>query len=447
MTRRRGARRAAARPEAPVFLEAIAHVDSLSHEGRGIARIDGKVTFIDGALPGEDVRIRYRRQLAKYDSAETIEVLTPSSDRVTPQCPHFGVCGGCLLQHQAPAAQIAAKQQSLGNLLAHVGKVSPERWLPPLTGPVWGYRRRARLGAYLEPGKGGVLIGFREASSHSLADIRNCLILDERVGPLLPALRALLSSLSCPDRIPQVEVACGDEGVALIVRHLVHLIPQDIDYLRTFAREHGVQIWRQPKGPDSVVPVEPAEPPALNYRLDDGTVMEFGPIDFVQVNAAMNRRTVTQALDLLEPGPADHVLDLFCGIGNFTLPIARRAAHVTGVEADETLLARARYNAGRNGITNADFRPANLYAKDVQWPPVRCDKLLLDPPRQGAIDILKRMPDERPSRIVYVSCFPSTLARDSEYLVHTLGYRLAAAGVMDMFPHTSHVESMTLFVR
>jgi 23S rRNA (uracil1939-C5)-methyltransferase len=447
MTRRRGPPRAAARREAPTILEAIAHVDSLNHEGRGIARLDGKVTFIDGALPGEDVRIRYRRQRTKFDSADTIEVLTPSSDRVQPHCPHFGVCGGCLLQHQAPAAQLVAKQQSLGDLLTHVGKVSPERWLPPLTGPVWGYRRRARLGARLVPGKGGVLVGFREARSHFLADIHGCPILDERVGPLIPALRELLATLSCPDRLPQVEVACGDEAVALILRHLVPLTSQDLDLLRTFARRHGIQIWRQPQGPDSTVPVEPAEPPPLSYRLDDGTVMVFGPTDFVQVNAAMNRRTVTQALGLLELAPSDEVLDLFCGIGNFTLPIARRAAHVTGIEASETLLARARYNAARNAITNVDFRPANLYAEDVQWPPVRCHKLLLDPPRQGAIEILKHMPAERPSRIVYVSCYPATLARDSEYLVHALGYRLAAAGVMDMFPHTSHVESMTLFVR
>jgi len=425
----------------------MVHVDALNHEGRGIARIDGKVTFIDGALPGEDVRIRYRRRRARFDSADTLEVITPSPDRVQPRCPHFGVCGGCLLQHQAPAAQLAAKQESLGNLLAHVGKVSPERWLPPLTGPSWGYRRRARLGARLVPGKGGVLVGFREARSHLIADIRTCPILDERVGPLLPALRALLGALSCPDRIPQVEVACGDGAVALIVRHLVHLKAQDLDRLRTFARQHGVQIWCQAKGPESAKPLEPAEPPPLSYRLDDGTVMEFGPTDFVQVNDAMNRRTVSQAMDLLELAPNDEVLDLFCGIGNFTLSIARRVARVTGLEADETLLARARYNAERNGITNADFRPANLYADDVQWPPVRCDKLLLDPPRQGAHAILRQMPAERPSRIVYVSCYPATLARDSEYLVHTLGYRLAAAGVMDMFPHTSHVESMTLFVR
>jgi 23S rRNA (uracil1939-C5)-methyltransferase len=428
-------------------VEAIARVDSLSHEGRGIARIDGKVTFIDGALPGETVRIRYLRRQAKFDNAETIEVLTPSPDRVQPHCPHFGVCGGCLLQHQAPAAQIAAKQQSLTELLAHVGNVSPERWLAPLTGPLWGYRRRARLGAHFVSKQDGMLVGFREARSRFLADLHSCPILDERIGPLLPAMRELLASLSCANRIPQVEVACGDDSAALILRHLVPLSPSDLDRLAAFARQHRLQIWRQPQGPESVVPVEPAEPPALSYRLDDGSVLEFGPTDFVQVNAAMNRRTVTQALDLLALAPTDEVLDLFCGIGNFTLPIARRAARVTGIEASETLLARARYNAARNGITNVDFRPANLYAEDVQWPPAQTDKLLLDPPRQGAIEILKRMPQERPSRIVYVSCYPATLARDSQYLVHVLGYRLAAAGVMDMFPHTGHVESMTLFVR
>jgi 23S rRNA (uracil1939-C5)-methyltransferase len=443
MSRRHGP----ARRQAPAVLEALAHIESLSHEGRGVARIDGKVTFIDGALPGEEVRIRYQRHRAKHDVAETVEVLAASPDRVTPHCPHFGVCGGCLLQHQAPAAQIAAKQASLANLLAHIGKVSPQRWLPPLTGPVWGYRRRARLGAHYVSRSEGMLVGFREARSRFLADLHGCPILDERIGRRLPALRTLLASLSCANRIPQVEVACGDDGAALILRHLAPFSTGDLDRLRAFAREHGVQIWRQPQGPDSVVPVEPAEPPPLSYRLDDGSVMEFGPTDFVQVNAAMNRRTVSQALDLLELAPTDEALDLFCGIGNFTLPIARRVARVTGIEASETLLARARYNAARNGIANADFRPANLYAEDAPWPPVRADKLLLDPPRQGAIDILKRMPDERPSRIVYVSCYPSTLARDSQYLVHVLGYRLAAAGVMDMFPHTSHVESMTLFVR
>ncbi|MEK6771410.1 MAG: 23S rRNA (uracil(1939)-C(5))-methyltransferase RlmD [Pseudomonadota bacterium] len=447
MKHRRRRPRATPRQDDSLLLEAFAKVQSLNHEGRGIARIDGKVTFIDGALPGEEVRIRYRQQRVKFDSADTIEVLTPSPDRVTPPCPHFGVCGGCLLQHQAPAAQIAAKQQSLSELLAHVGKVQPERWLPPLTGPVWAYRRRARLSARLVPAKGGVLVGFREARSHFLASLDTCLILDERISSLLPALRELLTSLSCPDRIPQVEVSCGDEAVALVLRHLAPLTPPDLDRLRAFAQRHRVQLWSQPQGVDSTVPVEPAEPPALQYRLDDGTVLEFGPTDFVQVNAAMNRRTVTQALDLLELAPSDEVLDLFCGIGNFTLPMARRAARVTGVEADEKLLARARYNATRNGIANVEFRAANLYAENVAWPPVRCDKLLLDPPRQGAIDILRHMPDERPSRIVYVSCYPSTLARDSQYLVHELGYRLAAAGVMDMFPHTSHVESMTLFVR
>ena len=447
MKRRRGRQPAAARPDATELLEALARVQSLNHEGRGVARIDGKVTFIDGALPGEEVRIRYRRQRAKFDNADTIEVLTPSPDRVAPPCPHFGVCGGCLLQHQAPAAQVAAKQQSLSELLAHVGMVQPERWLPPLTGPVWGYRRRARLSARLVPGKGGVLVGFREARSHFLASLDTCPVLDERISSLLPALRELLTALSCPDRIPQVEVSCGDEAVALVLRHLVPLTPPDLDRLRAFARHHRVQLWSQPQGPDSTVPVEPAEPPPLQYRLDDGTVLEFGPTDFIQVNAAMNRRTVAQTLALLELAATDHVLDLFCGIGNFTLPMARQAARVTGVEADEKLLARARYNAARNGITNVEFRPANLYAENVAWPPVRCDKLLLDPPRQGAIEILRRMPAERPARIVYVSCYPSTLARDSHYLVHALGYRLAAAGVMDMFPHTSHVESMTVFTR
>ena len=428
----------------------MATVESLSYDGRGVAHLDGKAVFIEGALPGEQVRFRYLNRRRNYDSGDLLEILQASPDRVAPPCPHFGVCGGCDLQHLRPQAQVQAKQQILAEQLAHIGKLQPETWLAPVTGPSLGYRRRARLGARLVPAKGGMLIGFRERRRSHLANLDTCLVLQPDIAGLLPEIRALTGKLSCANRIPQVEVAAGDDASALVFRHLVPLTPGDEELLRAFGQRHRIQIYRQGGGPDSIVALWPEEPGPLHYRLPDFDVeIRFRPTDFVQINAAVNRRMVSQAVALLELTGTERVLDLFCGLGNFTLPLARRAGQVLGVEADAALIEAGRRNAGLNGIANVEYRMADLDREDgaAPWTDFACDRLLLDPPRSGALAAIKRLAAPLPSRIVYVSCYPATLARDSQYLVQALGYRLAAAGVLDMFPQTSHVESMALFVR
>ncbi len=441
-----------------------ARVETFSHDGRGVARIGGKATFIEGALPGETVRFRYLSRHKNYDSGRLVEVVTPSPDRVTPPCPHFGTCGGCSLQYMTPEAQLAAKQQVLVEQLERLGKVKPDTWLAPLSGPAWGYRRRARLGVRRVPSKGGVLVGFREKRKSFIANIGSCAVLMPQVSALLPALRQLITGLSCPDRIPQVEVAVGDTATALVFRHLVPLTENDRTQLRGFGEQHGLQIHLQPHGPESLEAVWPEKcamngavteprmqnPAPLYYRLPEFHVaIRFRPTDFIQVNAELNIVMVHQALKLLELKPEDRVLDLFSGLGNFTLPLARRAAQVLGIEADAELIEGARANAARNGLNNVEFRAGNLYdeAGPAPWAGYTFNKILLDPPRSGAIEAIKRLAEPLPERIVYVSCYPATLARDAEYLVRVLGYRLVAAGAMDMFPHTSHVESMALFVR
>jgi 23S rRNA (uracil1939-C5)-methyltransferase len=428
----------------------IATIESLNHDGRGVARISGKVTFVEGALPGEEVRFHYFNKHPSYDNGEMLEVLRPSPDRVNPPCPHFGVCGGCSLQHLRPEAQILAKQRVLADTLSHIGRVEPESWLPPLTGPVEHYRRRARLGVRRVPTRGGVLIGFREKRRSFISPLQSCLVLDRKTSELLPELKRLITGLSRPDRIPQIEVAAADNALAFVFRHLVPLIGTDRERLRDFARYHDVHVQLQAGAPDSIETLEPASPVPLNYALPEfGVTLEFGPSDFIQVNGEMNRRIVHQALTLLELTPDDRVLDLFCGLGNFTLPLARTCARVLGIEGEGGMVAAARANAASNGLANVEFRSANLFGETgpLPWDGFRFDKLLLDPPRSGAIEAVKRLSEPLPARIVYVSCNPATLARDSDYLVNVLGYRLVSAGVMDMFPHTSHVESMALFVR
>lgn len=430
--------------------QAVATVASLSHDGRGVTRIDGKTVFIEGALPGEKVRFRYFNKYRNYDSGGLVDILEPSPDRVTPPCPHYGVCGGCDLQHLRPEAQIQAKQRIVAEQLAHLGKVEPQKWLAPITGPALGYRRRARLGVRHAPSQGGVVIGFRERRRSFIANLGTCPVLDPKIAALLPALRAVIGELSRPDRIPQIEVAVGDEDFALVFRHLVPLQDRDREQLRAFGERHGAQIYTQRGGPDSAVALWPLEPRGLYYRLPEFDVgIRFQPTDFVQINGVVNRATVDQAVQLLEPKRDEQVLDLFCGLGNFTLPLARCAGQVLGVEADADLVQRARENAQRHGMDNIEFRTADLYQETspAPWGEFRPDKLLLDPPRSGAMEAIKALAEPLPSRIVYVSCYPATLARDSQYLVHVLGYRLEAAGVMDMFPQTSHVETMALFVR
>jgi len=424
-----------------------AQVDSLAHDGRGVAHVDGKATFIDGALPGEAVSFIYRARHRRYDEGQMVEVVEASPDRVTPRCPHFGVCGGCSLQHVAPAAQIHIKEELLLENLRRIGEVVPEAVLPPLTGPHWAYRRRARLGAKYVEKKQAMLVGFRERRSAFLADIGRCEVLHPAVGENLLSLRELLRGLRAYRHIPQIEVAAGDEAVALVFRHLVPLDDADRDALRAFGERHGFYIYLQPAGPDSVAALWPEEA-HLHYRLPTYDVeLEFRPTDFTQVNGAMNLLMVEQALDLLEPQPEERVLDLFCGLGNFTLPIARHAAAVVGVEGDPKLVQRATENAARNAIVNTEFHSANLDAPDGLWPWTEAgfDKILLDPPRTGALEAVRRIGSLGASRIVYVSCNPATLARDAAELVHRHGYGLRSAGVMDMFPHTTHVECMALF--
>lgn len=424
-------------------------VESLSHDGRGIAHIDGKVVFVEGGLPGEQVEIRFLRRYRRYDDAEVAAVITPSPERRIPACKHFGVCGGCSLQHLPPELQLSSKQHTLSEQLKRIGKVESPAWLAPLTGPVWGYRRRARLGVREIASKGGVLVGFRERRRSHLTNLDDCPVLDPVVSSWLPALHDLVTNLSCSDRIPQIEIAVGDNARALVLRHLVPFTADDQNKLRAFGQEHDAQIHLQSDGPESVTILWPERAEPLHYDLADGTRIRFQPSDFIQVNADINNKMIEQALRLLDPQPTDAVLDLFCGLGNFTLPLARKAARVLGIEGEEALVAGARANAEANGLHNTEFRTADLYrAQDTPpWHGFAFDKLLLDPPRNGALDVIRQLREPLPRKIVYVSCYPATLARDANHLGNVLGYRLTTVGVMDMFPHTNHVESMALFER
>lgn len=431
-------------PAAPVQ----ASVESLTHDARGVAHINGKAVFIEGALPGEEVMFTYITQRKRYDEARVVQVLKPSPHRVEPRCAHFDICGGCSLQHMDAQEQIHAKQQVLLDSLAHIGKVMPESLLLPLTGPQWGYRRKGRLGAKYVLKKSAMLVGFREKRSNFLAELTRCEVLHPSVGERIMDLRALLDGLHGRDCIPQIEVAVGDNATALVFRHLLDLDEHDITALREFGERYHFQIYLQPGGPETVVPLL-SEVSKLSYRLPEYHVeLFFLPTDFTQVNADINRSMISHALALLDPQPGDRVLDLFCGLGNFTLPLARRASYVVGVEGDEKLVQRARDNAQHNGISNAEFHVADLTVMmNYPWFGHGFDKILLDPPRTGALEMMKSLAGSGASRIVYVSCNPATLARDAAELVHQHGYRMLSAGVMDMFPHTTHVESIALFER
>jgi len=425
-----------------------ARIESLSHDGRGVAHVDDKTVFVDGALPGEMVLLRYRRRRRSFDEAQVETVLEPSAERRTPECPHYGLCGGCNLQHLAPRAQIEAKQQVLLDNLRRLGGVAPDTVLEPLTGPVWGYRRKARLGVKYVRKKGRVLVGFRERHSSLVAELGRCEVLHPSVGARIRDLAALIEGLEARERIAQIEVAVADQVTALVLRNLDPLSDSDRERVRAFGREHGLQMWLQPAGPDSAHPLEPDAPP-LSYRLQEqDVVLRFRPTDFTQVNAAINGAMVARALELLQPG-GRRVLDLFCGLGNFTLPLARHAAEVVGVEGERGLIERARENAAANGIANVEFHVCDLTGPLEQEPWARAgfERVLLDPPRSGALETMPMLARIAPERIVYVSCHPATLARDLGVLVGQHGYRLASAGVMDMFPHTAHVESIALLVR
>ena len=428
-----------------------ADIVDLTHDAEGVARIDGKIVFVADALPGERVRLRRTHRHRKVDHAVTEEVITASAERVVPRCPHFGTCGGCALQHLAPEAQLAFKQSQLVENLARLGGVQPARVLEPLTGPVWYYRRRARLGIKWVPRKGKVLVGFRERSSPFVTDMHECHVLVEPVGALIPALGQLVESLSIADRVPQAEVAVSDDVVALVLRVLAPPTTEDLQRLADFEREHPVRLYLQSGGPESVAPLQAgASDRALSYRINgSGITIEFEPTDFIQVNGPLNEQMVARALEALEPQPTDAVLDLFCGLGNFSLPLARRAGSVVAVEGDAGLVRRARHNANRNCVTNVEFHVANLFEDVVglPWSRRRYDLALLDPPRAGAQQVLPVVAASGARRVVYISCHSGSLARDAGLLVREHGFELSAAGVMDMFPHTTHVEAMAIFDR
>ncbi|WP_407932647.1 23S rRNA (uracil(1939)-C(5))-methyltransferase RlmD [Castellaniella denitrificans] len=428
-------------------------VESLDLEGQGIAHHEGKVVFIEGALPGERVLARVTRRKPSFDKAKVERVLRASSQRTRPPCPHFGVCGGCAMQHLEPAAQMAVKQRSLEDALAHIGKVRPMQILPALQGPTFGYRHRARLSVRLVPKKGGMLVGFRERGSSYVADMQSCLVLPPHVSALLMPLRELIGGLSRPDRMPQIEVAVGDEATVFCLRHLEPLTPSDLDSLRGFGARHHIDWWLQPKGPETAHPLDPARADVLAYALPAyGLRMHYRPADFTQVNPHINQALIGRALSLLEIQPGDRVADLFCGLGNFSLPLATQCRAVVGVEGSATLVTRAREDAARQGLADkADFTELNLFEIDAGW--LRglgyFDRMLIDPPREGALAVAQALADlaprERPRRVVYVSCNPATLARDAGLLCHVGGWTLKAAGAVNMFPHTAHVESIAVF--
>jgi len=430
----------------------VLEVESLDLEARGIARRDGKVIFIEGALPFESVSVNTFRKKPSYEIAKVMHIHRESSSRVTPKCVHFGMCGGCVMQHLDASAQVAIKQRALEDCLSHIGAVKPERVLPPLYGPAWGYRYRARLAVKWVAKKGTVLVGFHERKSSFVADIKSCQVLPAHVSALLMPLRGLVQNLSAPDRIPQIEVAVGDRVTALVLRHMNPLTDGDLVLLRQFAEQHQVQWWLQSKGPDTVHAMVPEHEQELAYTLPEfGLRMPYRPTDFTQVNHHINRALVARALKLLEVQPGDRVADMFCGLGNFTLPLATQAREVVGVEGSSALTERAQTAAQQASITNAKFDTLNLFEVDQTWLEGlgHFDRMLIDPPREGAQALCESLaalsPSARPKRIVYVSCSPSTLARDTAILVTNGGYKLRAAGVVNMFPHTGHVESIAVF--
>lgn len=432
------------------------YIESLDHEGRGVGRADGKTIFVEGALPGELVRYSSYRKKPEFEQAQASEILRSSPFRVTPRCRWFGICGGCSHQHLEEAAQVAAKQRVLEDCFTHVGKVKPETMLSPIHGPTWGYRLRARLSVRHVAKKGGVLVGFHEKRSSYVADMNSCEVLPQRISRLLPRLRELVEKLTIRNRLPQIELAAGDAVDVLVLRVMDPPTAEDEAHLRAFADANQVQFWLQSKGPDTAVPFHPLDAPALDYRLAEfNLVMPFRPTEFTQVNQDINAMLVRRAMRLLDPKPGERIADFFCGLGNFTLPIARKGATVLGIEGAAGLVARGIENAAYNGLSgNSEFRVADLFKMTPEAYAELCeiggafDKILIDPPRDGAIDLVKSLPDEgAPHRIVYVSCSPATLARDASVLVHQKGYRLSAAGVANMFPHTAHVESIALFER
>jgi 23S rRNA (uracil1939-C5)-methyltransferase len=459
-------------------------IESLDQEGRGVTHADGKVIFIEGALTGEVVSYSPYRKKPSFELAQVTQIHRFSSMRVEPKCAHFDVCGGCSMQHLEAGAQVAVKQRILEDNLWHIGKVKAETILPPIHGQTWGYRERARLSSRYVIKKNKTLVGFHEKRSSFVADMQHCEILAPKIAGLLPLLAELIGGLSIRERMPQIEVAVGEHVDVLVLRVLDPPSGEDEVLLRAFADRHQIQFWLQSGGPDTIVPFHPLDAPQpltgqmhtessegaaggttrklplrgnvsvpqLSYSLPEfGITMPFAPGEFTQVNSALNRVMVSRAMRLLDPQPGERIADFFCGLGNFTLPIARSGAQVLGIEGSAALVERAKQNAAFNGLSgNAKYAAMNLFVMDETGLSKlgRFDKWLVDPPRDGAIELVKAIsPEIAPRRIVYVSCSPATLARDAQVLVHTHGYTLKAAGVMNMFPHTSHVESIAVFVK
>lgn len=425
-------------------------ITDLASDGRGVGRdADGKTVFVADSLPGEHVRYRRMRRRRQHDEGALESVITSAAERVQPRCPHFGLCGGCALQHLDPDAQVRFKEGQVLAALERVGGVTPDEVLPPVTGRRWNYRRRARLGAKYVHAKGGSLVGFRERGSPFVAVLEECHVLVSEVGERLVDLQKLIDSLSVRERLPQIEVAAGDDDIALVLRVLDPPTAADRERLSAFGRETGFWFYLQTGGPETIAPLDP-DAPALDYALPEFHVrIGFAPTDFVQVHGEVNAGMVSQAVRLLQPRAADRVLELFSGIGNFSLPLARRAAEVIGVEGDADLVSRARVNAAHNDLHNLAWYTDDLFkpGNEPGWLDGRIDRMLLDPPRSGAREVLPLAARKTPERIVYCSCHPATLARDAATLVNEYGYRPAAVGAVDMFPHTAHTEAMALFTR
>ncbi len=424
----------------------------MSHDGRGVARREdgahaGKAMFVSGALPGETVMVEQTKRSRQFDEGRTVEVLTASADRVEPRCPHFGVCSGCVLQHLDAGKQIGLKQQELLDNLQRIGHVTPKEVLAPLVDASWGYRRKGRFSVRHVLKKGKTLVGFRELDPRFVADIRECHTVIPEIGMKVRLLAELIDQLDARNDIPQVEFIAGDDTVALVFRHLNALSESDLEKLKAFGEREGFAIHLQPGGVSTVHALWP-ETSKLAYKLAPWNVeLDFKPLDFIQVNRGLNEKMIAHALDLLEPEPGERILDLFCGLGNFTLPLARVASEVVGVEGDAGLVQRAKENAARNALDNVQFYTADLSTplQGQGWIKQKFDRLLLDPARTGADGVLKQLPLDGLKRIVYVSCHPGSLARDAGWLVNEAGWTLMKAGVMDMFPHTAHVESIAVF--
>lgn len=426
-------------------------IESLDHEGRGVGHVDGKTIFVEGALPGEYVEYASYKRKARYEFAELIKPVRVSSQRAMPHCKHFGYCGGCSMQHLNVQGQAAVKQRILEDALWHIARLRPDEVLPSIKSADWGYRQRARFSIRNVEKKGGVLVGFHEKRSSYVAVMDSCPILPPRVSRLIPELKLMVTGLSNNNRIPQIEIACGDNQTVLVLRHLEPLSEIDKDALRRFSDQHAIVWYLQPKGPDTAMLFYPEHARPLSYQLPEfGLSLEFSPTEFTQVNHGVNRLLVNRAMALLAPQSGERIADMFCGLGNFSFPIARMGAHVIGIEGSNALVARATKNATKNGLSaQCEFWAADLF-KQSEATLARLghiDKMLIDPPRDGSIDLVRALGDTAPRRIVYVSCQASTLARDAAILVHEKGYRLISAGIANMFPHTSHVESISHFER